>query len=129
LYEAREFPAVAIVEGGPDMLAAHGCIWAEDRKDVAVVAVLGASNRPSVALWSALAGKRIRIFCHRDNAGMAAGIAWGQAIIAAGAAKIDGFRFDGLRIADGSPVEDLNDLLALAPDDFEARRDVWEVLP
>ena len=129
LSEARGFPAVAIVEGGPDLLAAHGCIWAEDRKDVAAVAVLGASNRPSVATWAALAGKRVRIFCHRDNAGMGAGIAWGQAILAAGASKIDGFRFDGLRKVDGSPVEDLNDLLALHPDDFEGRRDVWEVLP
>jgi hypothetical protein len=129
LYEVREFPAVAVVEGGPDMLAAHGCIWAEDRKDVAVVAVLGASNRPSVALWSALAGKTVRVYCHRDNAGMEAGKQWGQAMLAAGVSKIDGFRFDGLRKVDGSPVEDLNDLLALHPDDFEARRDVWEVLP
>jgi hypothetical protein len=129
LYEAREFPAVAVVEGGPDLLAAHGCIWAEDRNDVAIVAVLGASNRPGMAIWAALAGKRVRIFCHRDDAGMGAGIAWGQAILAAGAAKVDGFRFDDLRKVDGSPVEDLNDLLTLHPDDFEARRDVWEVLP
>jgi hypothetical protein len=129
LSEARNFPAVAVVEGGPDMLAAFGCIWAEDRADVAVVAVLGASNRPSPATWAPLAGKRVRVYCHRDEAGMAAGRAWGEAILAAGAAKIDGFRFDGLRKLDGSPVGDLNDLLALHPDDFENRRDVWEVLP
>jgi len=129
LHEAREFPAVAIVEGGPDLLAAHGCIWAEDRKDVAAVAVLGASNRPSVAVWSALAGKRVRVYCHRDDAGMEAGQEWGKAILMAGAVKVEGFRFDGLRKVDGNDVQDLNDLLALAPDDFEARRDVWEVLP
>jgi hypothetical protein len=34
----------------------------------------------------------------------------------AGALKVDGFRFDGLRKVDGSPVEDLNDLLALHSD-------------
>ena len=129
LLEAREFPTVAIVEGGPDLLAAHGCIWAEDRKDVAAVAMLGAGHRPSVAAWSALAGKRVRIYCHRDTHGMKAGQEWGQAILAAGVAKIDGFRFDGLRKVDESPVTDLNDLLALHPDDFEARRDVWEILP
>ena len=111
------------------MLAAHGCIWAEDRKDVAAVAVLGASNRPSVDAWASLAGKRVRVYCHRDVAGMEAGKLWGQAILAAGASKIDGFRFDGLRRVDGSPVEDLNDLQSLHPDDFNARRDVWEVLP
>ena len=129
LREATEFPAVAIVEGGPDLLAAHGCMWAEGRQDVAAVAMLGAGNRPSVAAWLPLKGKRVRVYCHRDTAGMEAGKAWGKAILEAGAAKIDGFRFDGLRKVDGLPVEDLNDLLALDPDDFEARRDVWEILP
>lgn len=129
LNEAREFSAIAIVEGGPDLLAAHGCIWAEDRKDVAAIAVLGASNRPSVDIWSVLEGKRVRVYCHRDSEGMKAGQEWGRAILLAGAVKVEGFRFDGLRQVDGSPVEDLNDLLALHPDDFEARRDVWEVLP
>jgi hypothetical protein len=129
LNEAREFPNVAIVEGGPDLLAAHGVIWAEDRKDVAAVAMLGAGHRPSVAAWSALAGKTARIYCHRDTHGMKAGQEWGQTILAAGASKIDGFRFDGLRKVDGADVEDLNDLLALHPDDSEARRDVWEILP
>jgi hypothetical protein len=129
LSEARDFPAVAVCEGGPDLLAAHGCMWAEGRQDVAAVAMLGAGHRPSVAAWSALAGKRVRIYCHRDTHGMKAGQEWGQAILAAGVAKIDGFRFDGLRKVDESPVTDLNDLLALHPDDFEARRDVWEILP
>jgi hypothetical protein len=129
LAEAREFAAVAVVEGGPDLLAAHGCCWAEDRKDVAVVAMLGASHRPRPESWAKLAGKRVRIYCHSDDAGMTAAREWAKAILSAGASKIDGFRFDGLRKTDGSPVEDLNDLLALHPDDFEARRDVWEVLP
>jgi hypothetical protein len=129
LGEAKNFPAVAIVEGGPDLLAAYGCLWAEDRKDVGVVAMLGAGHRPSVAAWSALACKRVRVYCHRDTAGMEAARAWGESILAAGASKIDGFRFDGLRKTDGSPVTDLNDLLALHPDDFENRRDVWEILP
>jgi hypothetical protein len=116
LAEAKKFAAVAVVEGGPDLLAAHGCIWAEDRTDVAVVAVLGASNRPGPATWMTLAGKRVRVYCHRDDVGMRAGQAWGRAIIMAGALKVDGFRFDGLRKVDGSPVEDLNDLLALHSD-------------
>jgi hypothetical protein len=129
LLEAREFPAVAIVEGGPDLLAAHGCIWAEDRSDVAIVAMMGASHRPGPEIWAKLAGKKVRIYCHADDAGMTAARAWGEAIFRAGAAKIDGFRFDGLRKTDGSPVEDLNDLAALHSDDFEARRDIWEILP
>jgi hypothetical protein len=128
LGEARDFPAVAVCEGGPDLLAAHGCILTEGRKDVAVVAILGAGHRPSVATWSALAGKRVRIYCHCDTHGMKAGQEWGEAILAAGAV-VDAFRFNGLKKTDGSPVGDLNDLLALHPDDFDARREVMEVLP
>ncbi len=129
LQEAKDSSAVAIVEGGPDLLAAHGFIWAEDRADAAAVAVLGAGHRPSVAAWSPLAGKIVRVYCHRDAEGMKAGRIWGESIFEAGASKIDGFRFDGLRKVDGSLVEDLNDLLALHPSDFEARRDIWEILP
>ena len=130
LDEAKAFPNVAVVEGGPDSLAAHACIWAEDREDdVAVVAVLGASNRPSAAVWAPLAGKRVRVYCHHDDAGMAAARAWAEAIVKAGCADIDGFRFDGMRQVDGSDVTDLNDLFALHPDDFEVRRDTWVVLP
>jgi hypothetical protein len=111
------------------MLAAHGCIWSEDRKDVAAVAMLGASHRPGPETWAKLAGKLVRIYCHADRAGMTAAHAWAESIFRAGAAKIDGFRFDDLRKKDDSPVEDLNDLAALHADDFEARRDVWKVLP
>lgn len=91
--------------------------------------MLGAGHRPTPAAWAALAGKHVKIYFHRDAAGVAAGIAWGGDIRLAGAAKVEGFHFDGLRKLDGSPVNDLNDLLALHSDDFEAHRDTWEVLP
>jgi hypothetical protein len=129
LDEARKFPAVAIVEGGPDLLAAHGCIWAEGRSDVAAVAMLGAGHRPIPVAWTALAGKHVKIYFHRDAPGVAAGIAWGGDIRMAGATKVEGFHFNGLRKVDGLPVNDLNDLLALHPDDFESHRDTWEILP
>jgi hypothetical protein len=129
LNESREFSTVVIVEGGPDLLAAHACMWAEDRTDVAAVAVLGAGQRPITAIWSVFKEKRVRVYCHRDSAGMKAGRAWNRSLVAAEAAKVDGFKFDGLRKFDDSPVNDLNDLLLLHCDDFEARHDVWEVLP
>jgi hypothetical protein len=129
LIETKRFPAVAVVEGGPDLLAAHGCMWAEGRSDVAAVAMLGAGHRPLSAAWAALYGKQVKIYFHRDAEGEDAGIAWGGEIRMAGATKVEGFRFDGLRKVDCSPVNDLNDLLALHPDDFESHRDTWEILP
>lgn len=128
LAETQNYPCVVIVEGGPDFLAAHGCMFVEDRTDTAAVAVLGAMHRPPLSVWAALAHKRVRVFCHSDDAGMKAAHDWAQAIDRA-AATVDGFQFKGLRKIDLSPVKDLNDLLHLHYEDFEERRDVWEVLP
>ncbi len=72
--EADPFPFVALVEGGPDLAAAHNFIAAENRHpDTAAVAMLGAANHriPDDALLY-LANKRVRIYPHTDTAGQSA---------------------------------------------------------
>ena len=66
--------------------------------------------------------KRIRLFPHSDEAGKRALRRWAGQLIGAGA-KVDAFDFKGLRKADGSPVEDLNDLLR-APQELDAWKEV-----
>jgi hypothetical protein len=55
------------------------------------------------------AGKRIRIFAHNDQAGQAAAERWTSQL--KDTATVDRFSFEGLEMADGKPVKDLNDLL------------------
>ena len=128
--EAEEFPFVALVEGGPDLLAAHHFIAAEGREnDAAAVAMLGAGNDiPEDALLF-LANKRVRIFPHVDVAGEAAAVRWNDQLERVGC-TVDAFRFEGLRRADGGAVGDLNDLALVDADCYEAERaDLEEVLP
>jgi len=106
--ESAPFATVAFCEGSPDLLAAHHFIWAENREhDCAAVAILGAANINADALRF-FEGKRVRIFRHVDATGDAAMNRWAKQIAGAGA-EVDAFNFAGLRQADGSPVEDLND--------------------
>ena len=85
---------------------------------VAPVAMLGASNRiPDEALRH-LAGKRVRIFVHDDEAGEKAVSRWGQQLIEAGI-EADGYSFAGLMQADGKPVKDLNDFMRMNPEQIE----------
>ena len=126
--ESVPFPTIAICEGGPDLLAAHHFIWAENREhDCAAVAILGAANINADAL-PFFAGKRVRIFRHVDATGDAATNRWAKQIEDAGA-DVDAFDFDGLRQADGSPIEDLNDCARVSADDFETHRCLWNLLP
>ena len=121
---------MALVEGGPDLLAAHHFIAAEGREsDVAAVAVLGAANDIPEEALLLLANKRVRIYPHLDTAGAAAAVRW-TTQLERGGCELDAFRFDGLRCADGGAVGDLNDLAAVDADDFEAERaELERILP
>ena len=128
--EAENFPCVVLVEGGPDLLAAHHFIVAEDREaDTAAVAVLGAANDlPEDALLH-LANKRVRLFPHADAAGRAAALRWTRQLERVGC-EVDAFDFVGLICSDGEVVEDLNDFALLDANQFEAEHaDLMEVLP
>lgn len=121
--EAGKFQSVLFVEGAPDLLAAHCFIaWGQRRDDTCAVAVLGAGNRMPEHFLTVFENKRVRIFPHNDEAGKRALRRWTGQLIGAGA-KVDAFDFKGLKKADGSPVEDLNDLLR-APQEFAAWKEV-----
>lgn len=119
---------IALTEGGPDLLAAFHFAWCENNEDVAPVCLLGASQRIAPEALPLFAGKRIRIFTHRDNAGRQAARRWAQQLDGAGA-TVDAFQFDGLTRTDGRPVGDLNDLTSISADDFEKQRVLWKILP
>jgi hypothetical protein len=119
IEEAKRFASIAILEG-VDLLAAFHFLIAEDREGaVAPVAMLGAGTRiPNDAL-PLLAGKRVRIFPHVDDAGLRAAARW-EAQLRPVVAHVNAWDFTGLTMLDGSPIQDLNDLASLDPDCFES---------
>ncbi len=126
LREASSFPAIALVEGGPDLLAAFHLAWCDGVEErIAAVAMMGASNRIPEDALRYFADKRVRIFPHHDKAGSDAGKLWAWQLIAAGV-KADGFSFAGLMRADGVPIQDLNDFAHVHPDQWEAEREAIE---
>jgi predicted Fe-S protein YdhL (DUF1289 family) len=129
LEEARCFPLIALVEGGPDLLAAHHFALCEEKEDrVGVVCITGAANRIPQDAVQGFAGKRVRIFPHMDAEGRQAARRW-KAQLNNVALSVDAFGFDNLRCIDGHPVGDLNDLCSIDPDQFEEDRELWELMP
>ncbi len=109
------YPAFLLCEGGPDLLAALHFIHAARAEGKCFpLAMLGASQRIHEEALPLLAGKRVRIFPHVDTAGQAAAERWTRQLEAVGA-EVDAFSFAGLRMADGSPVGDLNDCATIEP--------------
>ena len=84
-YHDRRWPAVAVVEGGPDVLAAYAAIYKLGLLDtVAVAGMLGAAMRPPYGALATMAGRRVRIFQHNDEAGEKAADSWARLIHSAG---------------------------------------------
>lgn len=93
----------------------------EDR--VAPVCMSSASVRTvSDEVLPCFEGKRVRIFVHDDDAGYKAANRWTQRLRGV-SSQVDGYRFDGLIQADGTPVRDLNDLLRVDYDCWEQYRE------
>lgn len=129
IREAAPFSAVALVEGGPDLLAACHFAWCEDREvNVASVAILGASLSIHPDALPLFASKRVRIFAHDDASGQTALRRWAGQLRTV-RAMVDAMRFTGLRRFDGAPVNDLCDFANLDADDFENDRQLWRILP
>lgn len=129
IQEAQSFPVIALVEGAPDLLAAHHFIYAEEReRDVAAVAMLGASQRIHESALPLFTGKRVRIFPHLDKAGADAAQRW-TAQLESVNADVDCFDLSGIPVASGGRVADLNDLSSMDADAFESDRELWSVLP
>ena len=124
IREAKDSPAIALCEGGPDFLAAHYfALWEQTshsaKRDAqcAPVALLGASQRIHADALPLFAGKRVRIFCHADEAGRKAATQWAEQLASVGVIA-DAFDFSGLCREDGTPAKDLNDCLHLNADGF-----------
>jgi hypothetical protein len=84
-YHDTRWPAVALLEGGPDVLAAYAGIHRLGLLDtVAVCGMLGASMRPPYGALATMKGRRVRIFQHNDEAGAKAADGWARLIHNAG---------------------------------------------
>lgn len=119
IREAQPFPAIALVEGAPDLLAAHYLALREQashpaKRDAkcAPVAMLGAGLRIHESALALFRGKRVRIFAHDDDPGRNAARVWAEQLASVGV-NADAFEFAGLVRADGQPAKDLNDCLLL----------------
>jgi hypothetical protein len=123
--ESARFGSIALVEGGGDFLAAFHFIITEERgRDVAPVAILGASNRLAPETLKLFRAKSVRIFPHVDppnskgaSPGLEAAARWQQQLTDAGAV-VHCFDLSGLKKIDGAPVTDLNDLTRLHSDEL-----------
>lgn len=127
IKEAAGYPAIGLVEGTPDFLALIAHAWGKGMQDhVAPVCLAGAQMSIPKAALPFFIGKRVRIFVHADDAGIAAASRWYSQLKKD--ARVDGYSFDGLTQIDGQPVTDLNDLCRIAPESKEAHRQEVESL-
>jgi hypothetical protein len=111
IAQAGGFPAIALCEGGPDLLAAFYLAWAGAvETPVAPVCVVGAGCSIHEDALQLFRGKRVRIFGHVDQAGQKAVLKWAEQLRTV-QAEVDDFDFCGLIRGDGEPVTDLNDFL------------------
>ena len=124
IREAESFPAIALVEGGPDLLAAfHFAIEQDVAGLVAPVCMASSGISFPGDVLPRFEGKRARVFLDADSAGAAAFVRWSDQMREAGAV-VDGFSFDGLTRSDGERVKDLNDVCFLSADSWERWGDV-----
>ena len=115
IEEASTFPAIALVEGGPDFLAAfYFILEAGAVESVAPVAMLGAGMALDAEALPFFRGKRVRVFIDDDAAGKRAFARWSEQL-ASVQAVVDGFNFSGLIRDNGEPAKDLNDCTSLSP--------------
>jgi hypothetical protein len=111
------------VEGTPDFLAFFAHAQALGLQDkVAPVCMAGAQMTIPQSVLPRFRDKKVQIFVHDDEAGMSAARRWYHQLYDV-AVTLDAYSFYGLVQADGSPVEDLNDLCRLAPDSQAAHSD------
>jgi len=127
IKEAAAFPAIGLVEGTPDFLALLAHAWEKGMQTlVAPVCIAGAQMSIPKEALPFFIGKRVRIFVHADDAGMAAAGQWYSQL--KDNSEVDGYSFEGLTQTDGQPVTDLNDLCRISPKSREAHRQEVESL-
>lgn len=107
---------IAVVEGGPDYLAAWHFIYHSRRWDVLPIVILGRAVRglhpDAVKL---LVGKRVKFFPHvdPDGGGLKQAKLISEKQLRAIGCQLTYFELTGLRNHGGKPVKDFNDLTQL----------------
>lgn len=124
IREAQSFENIALVEGGPDLLAAYHLIWIADQEtSVAPVAMLGSMPISEQAL-PLFKNKRVRLFGHYDDkAGAISETTRGLQLRKAGA-RVDRYDLSGFKTSNGMPVKDLCDFAHVDVDQWEEERQV-----
>lgn len=136
ILEARDLPAIALVEGLPDFLTAHYvALWEQashhGRRDARCVPVAMLSSSPEIHADALplFRGKLVRIFAHAEGAGLKGAAKWQAQLQVADAARVDVFDFSAYRKDCGAPVNDLWEFThQLHPDD-QANPVIWRILP
>ena len=128
--EGAPFPAIALVYGGIDLLAALHLSWCASREDViAPVAMLPTATRTAAAIADLalplFKNKAVCLFPHDDKEGQQAKNRWGRQLVRAGI-EPELYSLDGLTTANGSPIITLHDFAHVDPDQWEELRDVVE---
>jgi hypothetical protein len=114
VFDAMQFPNLALVEGGPDLLAAfHFMLLCGTEKDVAPICMTTANAEFSPGDLQRLRGKSIRLFPHADEKGYQAAHRWFEQLNTV-TREIDIMDFRGLIKPGGDAVKDLNDLVFLS---------------
>lgn len=110
------FRRIALVEGGPDLLAAYHFLIDRDVSDTLPVAMLGRNcKRIHSGALALMKGRDVRAFPHADDdgGGICAVKQWLKQMHRAGALNTDAFNVAGLHCDDGTPAKDLNDCVRL----------------
>lgn len=122
IIEAMSFECVAILEGGPDALAAiHFMLECGTEDAVAPVCMASCNSEFMPGDLQRLRGKSIRLFPHADQKGREAAIRWLEQLRVV-SSDIDIEDLSGLIKSDGTGAKDLNDLTDLAYDSWEPLR-------
>jgi len=110
---------IALVEGSADYFAALHFAQLLNVPGVLPVAVLSRALKAfHPQSLDRFRGRRIRILPHndQDRGGYQGAVLWAKQLQKVDC-EVDAFKFKGLRKADGSPVNDLNDCVQIAPVD------------
>lgn len=120
---------LALLEGGPDFLAAHELLIREKKTQIAgVMAMLGGASRIAPEAAAMMKGREVWLYPHADTAGDGAAERWARALIEAGA-RVKRFDLSGIKLRDGSAGKDINDLLHIAPECAAGDPKWKEILP
>jgi len=128
IVEAMGFECVAILEGGPDTLAAlHFTLECGTEEMVAPVCMTSANAEFMPGDLQRLRGKSIRLFPHADQKGREAAMRWLEQLRPV-SGSVDIADLSGLVKSDGTGAKDLNDLTSLAYDSWEPLRQDLDTL-